>query len=108
MRLFKKKREGNPHRRFPEQYYETIWIDEQMSKGIDMVSKIEGISKKKAARLILESGFSCYMGDKLKEHVENRKRIREHNYQRQPYPTHFARVVRKFCETCGVNYGDFL
>ena len=101
--ILSKKREGNPRKRFPEQYYKTVWVDKNMFKGIELVSKIERISKKKAVRLILEAGFSKYMGNKLKEHIENEKRIRELNFKRHPYPTRLVRVLRRLCKEMGLD-----
>jgi hypothetical protein len=70
MALFGTKKGVNPHTRYPDAYYGRISFDKRMFDGIELVGKIEHLSKKKAACLLIERGFSSYMGEKLKEAVK--------------------------------------
>jgi len=47
----------NPHTRYPDAYYGRVFFDKRMFEGIELVGKIEHLSKKKAARLLIERGF---------------------------------------------------
>ena len=98
-----RKRKLSAHQRFPDKYYKSVYINKELFNGIELVAMIEGISKKKAVELLLETGFSDYMGGKLKEHVENERRIKELNLQRHPYPTRFVRRLRQFCKERGID-----
>jgi len=46
--LFTKKKENNPHKRFPDDYYERLWYNKPMIKGAEVVAAITGSSKKTA------------------------------------------------------------
>ena len=87
----------------PDAYYRNVYIPKNLYEGIELVARIENISKKKATELLLESGFSRYMGAKLKEHVKNEQNIEEQNHKRHPYPTRFVKVLRKFCKERGMD-----
>ncbi len=104
IRFFSKKKEGNPRKRYPTQYSKTIWVDQNMYKAIVLVSKIERISIKKAARMTLHAGFGRIMGKKLVEHIINEKRIREMNIKRHPYPTPLVKELRRLCKELGIDH----
>jgi hypothetical protein len=55
----------NAFKRYPDRYYGIIYLNEPLFKGIAEVGKIEGVGGKKAAQLIVERGFSSYMGEKV-------------------------------------------
>jgi len=74
-----------------------------MFDGIDLVARIEHMSKKKAVDFLLEAGFSSYMGVKLKEHVTNEQKIKELDLKGHPYPTHFVKELRKLCKERGMD-----
>ena len=73
------------------------------TKIIELVAKIEGKSKKKTVDLLLEAGFSSYMGAKLKEHIKNEQKIKELNLERHQRTTRFVKEVRKFCKERGLD-----
>jgi hypothetical protein len=60
--LFGTKKGVNPHTRYPDAYYGRVFFDKPMFEGIELIAKIERTTKKKAARLLIERGFSSYMG----------------------------------------------
>ena len=43
----------------------TTWVNKKMSDGIELVAAIERCSKKDAAQMILQRGYSAYMGEKV-------------------------------------------
>jgi hypothetical protein len=96
------KAEGDPHKRFPVTYYKHIYLDKQMYDGIELVGAIERLSKKKAARLLLERGFSSYMGEKLKTEMA----IRE--LERKPHLTRFVLELRRFARERGMDISKFI
>jgi hypothetical protein len=53
MALFAPKKGVNPHTRYPDAYYGRVFFDKRMFDGIELVGKIEHLSKKKAARLLI-------------------------------------------------------
>ena len=48
-----------------------------MCDGIELVAEIEKINKKKAAHNPIKRGFSSWMGEKVKNHIDNEKSARE-------------------------------
>ena len=70
MALFGTKKGVNAHQRYPDEYYRNIYFDKPMFDGIELVSKIEKISKKQAAYLLIEAGFKYYIGKKSKRTLE--------------------------------------
>jgi hypothetical protein len=70
MALFGTKKGVNPHTRYPDAYYGRVFFDKPMFDGIKLVAKIEGTTKKKVARQLIERGFSVYMGEKVKEAIQ--------------------------------------
>jgi len=102
MALFGTKVEGDPHKRFPDAYYRTIYFDKRMYDGIAWVAKFERVSKKKAARLLIERGFSSYMGEKIKTELA----IRE--LERKPHLTRFVLELRRFAKERGMDISKFI
>jgi hypothetical protein len=58
MALFAPKKSINAHQLYPDDYYRQIFFDKKMFDGIAWVAKIERTTKKKAARSLIERGFS--------------------------------------------------
>ena len=59
-----------------------------MFQGIELVAKIERVSKKKAARFLIEEGFRKYIGNKLGEAIKTEVAARE--LRRKPKLTCFV------------------
>jgi len=84
----------NAHERYPDRYYGHIYINEPLFKGIAEVARIEGVNKRKAAQLIIELGFSSYMGEKVIAHIEKQRETRENNLP-EPKPSlgHASKII---------------
>ena len=102
MALFGTKKGVNPHTRYPDAYYGRVFFDKPMFDGIKLVAKIERTTKKKAARLLIERGFSNYMGEKLKTEMA----IRE--LERKPRATRFILELRRFAKQRGMDISKFI
>jgi hypothetical protein len=102
MALFRTKKGVNPHTRYPDRYYRRVFFDKQMLEGIQLVSRIEKLSNRKAVRLILERGFSSYMGEKMKEAIA----IEE--LRQTPKATRFILELRKFAKERGMDISKFI
>jgi hypothetical protein len=100
MSLFGTKKGVNPHTRYPDAYYKRIYFAKNMFEGIELVSKIEHLSKKKAAHFLIERGFRSYIGEKLKEAIQNELAARE--LQQKPHLTRFVLELRKFAKERGM------
>jgi hypothetical protein len=82
--------------------YKHIWFDKKMFDGIELVGKIEHLSKKKAARLLIERGFSSYMGEKLKTELA----VRE--LERKSRATRFILELRRLAKERGMDISKFI
>ena len=102
MALFGTKKQLNTHQRHPDAYYKTVWVSKKMDDGIVLVSKIERLSKIRAVHLLLERGFSSYMGEKLKTEMA----IRE--LERKPHLTRFVLELRRFAKERGMDISKFI
>jgi hypothetical protein len=56
MALFAPKVEGNPHKRFPDAYYDQIYFTKQASDGIEQIANLTRKSKKETANELMERG----------------------------------------------------
>jgi hypothetical protein len=72
-----------------------------MFDGFELVSKIEKISKKQAAHLLIEAGFKYYIGEKIKEDIRNRLAAKELN--RKVKLTRFVLEFRRFAKERGMD-----
>jgi hypothetical protein len=72
-----------------------------MFDGIEWVARIERVSKKKAARLLIERGFSSWLGEKLKEDRAIRK------LESEPHLTRFILELRRFAREHGMDISKF-
>jgi pantoate kinase len=102
MALFVTKKGVNPHTRYPDAYYGRIAFDKRMFDGIELVAKMERVSKKKAARLLIERGFSSYMGEKLKTEMALRE------LERKPHLARFVLELRRFARERGMDISKFI
>jgi hypothetical protein len=102
MALFAPDKGVNPHARYPDMYYRNIWLNKQMFDGVELVGKIEHLSKKKAARLLIERGFRNYIGEKMKEAIA----IEE--LRQKPKATRFILELRKFAKERGTDISKFI
>ena len=101
MALFGTKKGVNPHTRYPNEYYGRVAFTKQMFDGFELVSKIEKISKKQAAHLLIEAGFKYYIGVKIKEDIRNRLAAKELN--RKVKLTRFVLEFRRFAKERGMD-----
>jgi hypothetical protein len=106
MALFGTKKGVNAHTRYPDAYYGRIFFDKRMFDGIELVAKIERTSKKKAARQLIERGFSIYMGEKVKEAIQNELAARE--LRQKPHLTRFVLELRKFAKERGMDISKLI
>jgi hypothetical protein len=106
MALFGTKKGVNPDTRYPDAYYGRVFFDKPMFQGIELAAEIERISKKKAARQLIERGFSVYMGEKVKEAIQTELAARE--LRQKPHLTRFARELRKFAAERGMDVSKFI
>jgi hypothetical protein len=65
------------------------------------VARFERVSKKKAARLLIERGFSSWLGEKIKEDLAMRK------LESEPHLTRFILEFRKFAREHGMDISKF-
>ncbi len=78
-----------------ELYYKHYWFPKNLCDGVGWVAKIERTSKKMAAQMLIERGFSSYMGAKITEQIENDRIARERNEKAKTDPLHV--YVDKIC-----------
>jgi hypothetical protein len=102
MALFAPKKETNAHKRFPDSYYRQIFFDKRMFEGIDWVAKLERMSKKKAARMLIERGFRSWIAEKIKTEMA----IRE--LERKPHFTRFVLELRRLAKERGMDISKFI
>ena len=106
--LIGSKKQLSTYQRYPDAYYRHVYISKPLYEGIELVARLERKSKKKAVDLLLEQGFSSYMGAKLKEHVKREQEIKELNLKRHPYPSRFVKELRKFCKERGLDISKII
>ena len=106
MALFGTKKQLSVKKRFPDAYYQPIWFDKRMFDGIEWVARIERVSKKKAARLLIERGFRSYIGGKLHEAVQVEIAVDE--LRRKPKATRFVLELRQFAKQRGMDISKFI
>jgi hypothetical protein len=106
MALFAPDNGVNPHARYPDTYYRNIWLNKQMFDGVELVGKIEKISKKQAAHLLIEAGFKYYIGEKIKEDIRNRLAAKELN--RKVKLTRFVLEFRRFAKERGMDISKII
>ena len=102
MSLFGTKKQLSTYKRHPDEYYKLIWFDKKMFDGIAWVARFERVSKKKAARLLIERGFSSWLGEKIKEELA----IKE--LEDEPHLTRFVIELRRFAKQRGMDISKFI
>jgi hypothetical protein len=106
MSLFGTKKGVNPHTLYPDRYYRRVFLDKQMFDGIQLVARMEKLSDRKAARLLLEKGFSKWMGEKFKEEHKIQTAARE--LQQKVKLTRFILELRRFARERGMDISKFI
>ena len=81
--LFNEAKTTSGHQRCPEKYYRSVYLLKDLFDGIVAVAQIERISKKNATELLLEAGFSNFIGKKIAKYIEAQQISRGNN---QPLP----------------------
>ncbi len=71
MGLFVTKKPNITRKNHPNLYYKNYYFPQNLCEGIELVAAFERISKKAAAQMIIEAGFSSYMGQKVTEYIED-------------------------------------
>jgi len=106
MALFAPKKGVNPHIRYANEYYRHHWFNKTDDDGIDFVHKVEEVSKKQAAHLLLEAGFKYYMGEKVKEYIRAGNAIDkiQENYRL----LRFIRFLRRYAKVQGLDIRKIL
>ena len=77
-----------------------------MFDGIEMVAKVERLTKKKAARLLMEERFRNYIGKKLHEYIKTD--IADHKLRQKTTANLFIRELRKFAKTRRMHIFKFI
>ena len=77
-----------------------------MVDGIEMVKKIEKVSKKAAARLLMAEGFRTYIANGLHEYIKDD--IADNKLQQRRAITPFIRELRRFAKERGIDISEFI
>jgi len=106
MALLVPKKQVSAHTRYPDAYYKSIYFDKQMFDGIELVAKVERVTKKKAARLLMEEGIRSYAGKNLHEYIKDD--IADNKLRQQRTGTRLIRELRKFAKERGIDISKFI
>jgi hypothetical protein len=87
-----------------DQYYKNDYFSQKLSEGVELIAKIENLTKKDAASMLMQRGLSSYMGDKLTEHIKNEQLAREQNIP--VLKTRFIQMFNRYAETKGFKTKD--
>ena len=78
-------------------YYKHYYFDKKQSDGIDLVAMAERTIAKNAVHLLMETGLSSYLGDRLLKHIVKAERItREQNLR--PQTTRFMMLLIRYAK----------
>jgi hypothetical protein len=66
MNLFRHKKQPDPHKVHPNLYSKHYYFTKELSNIVDWVAETDRTSKKRAAELLMSTGFSVWVTDKLK------------------------------------------
>ncbi len=106
MTLFAPKNGVNPHKRYPNEYDNHFYFNKPLCDGIEFVARIERLSKKSTAEMLMTAGFSSYMGQKLTDHIHAQAEARKMG---QPFrPNRFARLLRRYAKERGMDISKFI
>jgi hypothetical protein len=106
MALFGTNKTVNAHELYPDEYYKHYYFNEKMCNGIKFVADYERYSKKRAAEIIMQAGFSSYMGEKLTEYIEAERLAREHNEKLKI--TRFVMLLRRYARERDMDISKFV
>jgi hypothetical protein len=106
MALLVPKKQVSAHTRYPDAYYKSIYFDKQMFDGIELVAKVERLTKKKAARLLMEEGFRNYISKGLHEYIKDD--IADNKLRQRRAIAPFIRELRRFAKERGVDIFKFI
>jgi hypothetical protein len=81
------------HELYPNEYNKHYYFNEKMCNGIKFIADYEHC-KKRAAEILMQAGFSPYMGEKLTEYIEADRIAREHN-KKMKIPR-FVMLLRRY------------
>jgi hypothetical protein len=94
------------HINHKDQYFNAYYLPKNLCEGIELVAALEHITKKLAAEMLMTRGFSSYMGEKLKEQIENDNQARGKN-QKMPI-ARFVRVMRRYAREHGMDISKII
>ena len=77
-----------------------------MFDGIELVAKVERLTKKAAARLLMEEGFRTYIANGLHEYIKDD--IADNKLQQRRAITPFIRELRRFAKERGIDIAEFI
>jgi hypothetical protein len=60
-----------------DEYYRNYFFNKKQAEAIELVAKIEQLSKKDACELLMGRGLSSYMGSKITEYTRNKLAAQE-------------------------------
>jgi hypothetical protein len=106
MVLFGTNKTVNAHKLYPDEYNKHYYFNEKICNGIKFVADYERCSKKRAAEIIMQAGFSSYMGEKLTEYIESDRLARERNEKVKM--TRFAMLLRRYARGKGYDISKFI
>jgi hypothetical protein len=89
-----------------DEYYKAYWFNKKLCDGINLVAKIERVTKKQAAELLMKAGLSSYMGGKLTEYIKIEHAAREPNQKIKM--TRFVMVLRRYAREHGMDISKII
>jgi hypothetical protein len=89
-----------------DEYYKDYYFNKKFCDGIELVAKIEQVTKKQAAELLMKAGLSSYMGGKLTEYIKADYLARELNQKIKM--TRFVMVLRRYAREHGMDISKFI
>ena len=89
-----------------EDYFKQYYFNHKLCDGIELVAEIERITKKDAAELLMQAGFSSYMGGKITEYIKSEHAAREMDQKVQR--SRFVFMLRKFARERGMDISKLI
>jgi hypothetical protein len=106
MALFGTDKTVNAHKLYPDKYNKHYYFSKPLCDGIEFVAYYERCSKKRAAELLIQAGFSSYMGEKITEYIEADRLAREHG--QKIARNRFVFLLRKYAREKGMDISKFI
>ncbi len=91
----------NPHKRYPDEYYKQVFISKKTDENVKFVQDVEKVSKKEAARLLIDAGWESYLTKKVE--INRQERLRAKELNKRIGLTVFMREFMKYCHERGIN-----